>query len=65
MWEVPLKTQQSKVVTNNIMAQTTKPELAQYLHAALFILTAASLHKTIKYVKNKIIYQITTPELAQ
>ena len=36
MWEVPLSTQQSEVVENNIMYQTTNQELAQYLHAALF-----------------------------
>ena len=48
MWEVPLETQQSEAVINNIMDQTTKPELAQYLHAALFIPTTASLIKAIK-----------------
>ena len=28
MWEVPLETQQSESVTNNILEQTYKPELA-------------------------------------
>ena len=50
MWEVPLETQQSEAVTNNIMDQTYKPELLQYLHAALFSPTTASLLKTIKQV---------------
>ena len=48
MWEVPLETQQSKSVTNNIMEQTSKLELAQYLYAALFSPTTASLLKSIK-----------------
>ena len=43
MCEVPLEIQQSETVVNNIMAQTSKPELAQYLHAALFSPTKASL----------------------
>ena len=47
MWEVPLGTQQSEYVVHNIMEQTSKPELAQYLHAALFIPTTASLLKAI------------------
>ena len=33
---------------NNILAQTSKPELDQYLHAALFSPTTASLLKAIK-----------------
>ena len=37
MWEVTLEQQQSKPVVNSILSQTTKPELAQYFHAALFI----------------------------
>ena len=48
MWEVPLETQQSEFVVKNIMAQTTKPELVQYHHAALFIPTLESLLKAIK-----------------
>ena len=48
MWEVPLGSQQSENVVNNIMAQTSKPELAQYLHAALFISTTESLLKATK-----------------
>ena len=48
MWEVPLETQQAESMTNNIMEQTSKPELAQYLHAALFSPTKASLVKATK-----------------
>ena len=48
MWEVPLGPQQSKNVVNNILAQTSKPELAQYLHAALFIPTTKNLLKATK-----------------
>ena len=48
MWEVTLGPQQSENVVNNILAQTSKPELAQYLHAVLFSLTAISLLKAIK-----------------
>ena len=36
MWEVPLGTQKSENLVNNILAQTSKLSLAQYLHAALF-----------------------------
>ena len=36
LWEVPLDTQQSEYVTNIMLEQTSQPELAQYLHAALF-----------------------------
>ena len=32
MWEVPLGTQQSENVVHNILVQTSKTELAQYLH---------------------------------
>ena len=39
MWDVP---------KNNILAKTTKPELAQYLREARFIITIASLLKAIK-----------------
>ena len=48
MWEGTLETQQSESVTNKIMSQTTKPELAQYLHASLFVPTTASLLKAMK-----------------
>ena len=48
MWEVPLKIQQSKIVVNNILSQTIKPELAQYFHAALFRPTTTSLIKSTK-----------------
>ena len=36
-----------KIVVNNILAQTTKQELAQYFSAALFILMTTSLLKAI------------------
>ena len=45
MGEVPLGIQQSENVLNNILAQNSKPELAEYLHAVLFISTTASLFK--------------------
>ena len=48
MWEVPLGTQQSENVVNNILEQTQKQEIVKYLHAALFSPTTASLHKAIK-----------------
>ena len=48
MWELPLETEQSEAVTNNILAQTTKPKLSQYIHASLFNPKTASLLKTIK-----------------
>ena len=48
MWEVPLGPQPSKHLVKNIRAPTSKPELAQYLHAGLFIPTTASLLKAIK-----------------
>ena len=47
MWEEPLGTQQSETMVNNILSQTSKLELAQYLHAALFIPTTVSLLKAI------------------
>ena len=47
---MPLGTQQSGNVVHNILEQTSKLELAQYLHAALFSPTAASLPKAIKKV---------------
>ena len=50
MWEVPLGPQQSETMVNNILAQTSKLELGQYLHAALFSLNTASLLKAIKQV---------------
>ena len=40
--------QQSENVVNNILEQTSKMELAQYLHAALFIPTTASILRVIK-----------------
>ena len=48
MWEVLLGPQQLENVVNKIMAQTSKPELAKYLYAALFIPTTAILLKSIK-----------------
>ena len=36
MWEVPMKIQQSEAVKNKIRDQTSKTELAHFLHAALF-----------------------------
>ena len=47
MWEVPLGPQQSEKLVNNILAQTSKPELAKYLYAALFRPTKTSLFKSI------------------
>ena len=40
--------QQSENVVNNIMEKTSKPELAEYLYAALFIPTTVSLLKARK-----------------
>ena len=48
MWEVPLENQQSETETNKILEQSSKPELSQYLHAALYIPTKTSLLKDIK-----------------
>ena len=48
MWEVPLRPQQSKNVVNNILVQTSKPELAQYLHVEIVSPTIVSLLKAIK-----------------
>ena len=48
MCEVTLITQQSKPAVNNILDQTTKPELAKYLHAVLFSPTITSLLEAIK-----------------
>ena len=50
MWEMPLETQQPASVINNILAQISKSELEQYLHAEIFIPTTASLIKAIKNV---------------
>ena len=47
-WKVPLETQQSEIVANNIMDHTTKTELAQYIHAALFSLITEIFFKAIK-----------------
>ena len=46
--EATIETQQSEIVGNNILSQTTKLELAHYFHAALFSPTTASLLKAIK-----------------
>ena len=48
MQGLPLGPKQKENVVNTIMAQTSKPELAQYLHEALFIPTTASPLKAIK-----------------
>ena len=48
MLEVPLGPQQSENMVNNILEQTSKPELYLYLHAALFSPNTASLLKEIK-----------------
>ena len=48
MWEVTLETQKSEDVANKILAQKNKPELAQYLHASLFISKRTSLLKASK-----------------
>ena len=48
MWEEPLGPQQSENMVNTILAQTSKPELSQYLHAALFTPTTAILINAIK-----------------
>ena len=45
---MPLETQQPAAVINKIMAQTSKPELSQYLHAELFIPNTESLVKATK-----------------
>ena len=50
IWEVSLGTKQSENVVHNILAQTSKPELSQYLHAALLRPTIESLLKEIKIV---------------
>ena len=42
-----METQQSEIMANKIMAYTTKPELAQYLHATIFIPTTESLLKAM------------------
>ena len=47
MWEVPLDTQQSNIMVNNILVETTKPELSLYFHAALSIPMKTSLLKSI------------------
>ena len=48
MWEVPRETQPSEIVENDIMDQTTKTELAQYLHATIFIPEKSSLFEATK-----------------
>ena len=54
MWEVPLETQQSEVVENNIPAKKHKPELSHYIYAAHLSPTTSSLLKEIKlgFLKN-------------
>ena len=54
MWEVPQGPQQSKNLVNNILAQTSKLELDQYLHTSIFRTTTASLLKVIKQAFLKI-----------
>ena len=46
-WEVSLDTQQSNIVVNNILDQTTKSELSQYFHAPVFRPTTTSPLKAI------------------
>ena len=50
MWEVTLGPQLSENVVNNILAQTSRPELSQYLHAAPFIPITEIVLKEIKKV---------------
>ena len=50
MWEVPLETQKSEIMGNKILTQTTKPELVQCIHAALFTPIIVILLKEIKQV---------------
>ena len=47
MWEVPMLIQESKPTVNNILDHTTKPELAKYIHAALFRSKNTNLLKAI------------------
>ena len=60
MWDVPLEIQQPEVVTNNILAQKSKPEISNYLFTALFSPTTASLLKARKQVLLK-----TWPDLIE
>ena len=48
IWEVHLGPQQPEHLVNNILAQTLKPEISQYLHAALLSPTTSSILKAIK-----------------
>ena len=48
MWAVPLETKQSEDVTNNILEQTSKRELVQYIHVALLSPNTESLSKATK-----------------
>ena len=48
IWEVTLKTKQSKTMINNILDWKTKIELAQYFHATLFSLTTKIFLKAIR-----------------
>ena len=45
---MPLGTQQPENVVNNVLEQTYKLELSQYLHAEIFSPTAAIILKAIK-----------------
>ena len=53
MWEVPLGPQQSENVINNIMEQTSKQELAQYLHTSIFSPTKSIILAETKKVSLK------------
>ena len=48
MWVLTQETEKSEAVTNKILSQTSKPELAYYLHASLFSPTFESFIKTTK-----------------
>ena len=48
MWEVPLETQQPAAAINDILVQTSKTELARYLHTSIFRQTTEILTKDIK-----------------
>ena len=48
MWELPPGATTIRNVVNNILEQTSKPELAKYLYTALLFPTTESLIKTIK-----------------
>ena len=48
MWEVPLETHKSEVVSNKFMDHTTKSKLAQRLHATILTPEKTILVKAIK-----------------